>query len=172
MSRLNRVNPCRHTRLMDMDVPADNRAMEPSKPTAESDWTDEQHLAARFRAAMAWAGYPGPQEIGKALGFSTRTATRYLAGEAQKSGSRYTPQFWERVLELTGVPPWFIEHGWAGANVPDEVGVAEKVEALDAQMSVVMSILRGHVTAAISQAVRPQAGREDPEGGEEKGPTL
>jgi hypothetical protein len=96
---------------------------------------DEQ--AARFRAAFAYANYPGPSKIGQALGKSDATVKKLRNGTGV-----YTHELWEQVIALTGVPRWFIEHGWEGANVPNEVGLAEKVETLESEMDVVLRILR------------------------------
>lgn len=149
MSTARHESPCGSLQVQLKDEPADHHPM-PTK--------DEQ--AARFRAAFAWApGYAGPKQIAEALGVSESTAKRLSSGKG-----KYDHELWEDVIEITGVPRWFIDDGWDGANVPSEVGLAERVERLENEVGVLLKILRGRVARALADHVtgQPTARPEGP----------
>ena len=115
----------------------------------------ELENAARLRAAFAYKGIIGPTPIGKALGVSDSTAKRLIRGDRQENGkSRYTRELWDSVLEITAVPPWFIQHGWDGANIPDEASMAEEVQALRHQMDTVLGIIGARALAGGASAAK------------------
>lgn len=135
---------------MGTDDPADNATM-----------SERAQRAARFRAAFAYAGYAGPKAIGEGLGLSARHAARMSRGSVD-----IRPEHWDQMRELTKacVPRWFIDSGWNGAAVPDEVGLAEKVETLENEMDVVLRILQIRLGKAAGAAPDPPPGRRvDPE---------
>lgn len=123
----------------------------------------ESEHAARFRAAFAYAGFPGPSAIGKALGVSDSTAKRLERGELLSNGkTRFTRELWDQVIALTGVPPWFVEQGFSGVGLPDETRLAERTEALESQMRTVLNLLSTRVSSAAGSASTHVEPREDP----------
>lgn len=115
-------------------------------------------LAARFRAAFGYAGMT-PANVAKALGVSVRTVNRLNTGYSEITAERV-----DQTIALTHVPSWFMEHGWEGANLPDEVGLAEEVQALRSQMETVLSILGVRAGGGAGGSVdEPQGPHGDPE---------
>jgi hypothetical protein len=143
---------------MDKDAPADNAGMHQKKQR-------DEESARRFRAAFGWAGLNGPGPISKAMGVSDTTAKRLAKGEGV-----YNAELWNTVLKLTSVPVWFIEHGWDGANVPDDIGVGERVEALESQVEALYKLLGARLIATLPPAGERPEGRAGPAGGPPPGP--
>jgi plasmid maintenance system antidote protein VapI len=100
----------------------------------------DPELAARFRAAFAYAGKTKPKDIAVALAVSTRTVHRLANGN-----SEIDQDLKDRVTQLTGVPRWFMEHGFDPSATADDPVLAERVERLDNQMETVLEILTGRV---------------------------
>lgn len=128
----------------------------------------DHESARRFRIAFANVGPVTPKAVSAALGVSDTTAKRLIRGDGS-----YSLDLWQAVAKLTDAPAWFIEHGWEGANVPDDVGLAEKVETLENEMDVVLRILQVRAGRAAGDAApgSQPAHPEDREGRADTGPT-
>lgn len=94
---------------------------------------DTQAAAARLRAAFAYAGME-PRDIAQALGVSARTVHRLRTGQAP-----IDRDLEQRVLEITGVPEWFLREGF---GVESEPALAERVEALERQIATLPDVRR------------------------------
>lgn len=91
--------------------------------------------AARVRVAQAWRGL-SDDEMAAALGTSRRTIGRLRSGAAPLDDRRR-----RRITEITGVPMWFMEHGFAAAPEPDEPALDERVAALEQKFETLRSTL-------------------------------
>ncbi len=110
-------------------------------------------LGARLRGAF-WLHGLSPTDVAERLDVSTNTVHRVYRGDAAASPYQY-----ERAHALAlalGIPRWFLDEGWEGANVPDDVSLAEEVQALRGQMDAVLKIIGTRALAGAASAVRQQ----------------
>jgi hypothetical protein len=115
-------------------------------------------LGARLRAGF-WLYGQGPKDVAEALTISTSVVHRVYRGSTEAHRGQYD-QMRKLALSL-GVPGWFLDHGWDGANVPDEVGIAEEVQALRNQMDTVLAIIANRSAAGAALAGPPPTQPED-----------
>lgn len=104
-------------------------------------------LAARIRGARGYSGMSQP-DMAKALGMSVTTLSRIENARADVD-LRIAYQ----VAELCAVPRWFIDHGFDVAVAPEEEAtLAERVEALESQMQLMIRAGLARAGAAAAQA--------------------
>lgn len=121
-------------------------------PTEQNERRGDE-LAARVRAARGWADM-NRREMGEALGVSERQVTRLESGQAE-----VTLEISQRIAVATGVPTWFMEHGFAAPAEPEEPAFAERLETLEHQMGTVLDQLAIRFGAAAAAAAsRPAPG--------------
>ncbi|MBX5461652.1 MAG: helix-turn-helix transcriptional regulator [Steroidobacteraceae bacterium] len=93
----------------------------PPRPKPKGD----VELAARLRAAFAFADLT-KAERAAALGVSVRTVGRYESAELD-----LPRDLWPAVCEVTGVPEWFLRHGWEPPAVDQNDPLEQRVAALE-----------------------------------------
>ena len=96
--------------------------------------------AARLRAAFAYAGKT-KAERARILGVALRTVSRWESAE-----TKIPSEAWPLVADATGVPAWFIESGFAIPPQPEEPTLAERVDALEMQISALVKQRAGDET--------------------------
>lgn len=110
-------------------------------------------LGARLRAGFWYLGM-GPKDVAAVMNVGTSTVHRVYRGSTKASEDKRR-QMTEIALER-GVPVWFLDHGWEGANVPDEAGLADEVQALRNQMDTVLRIIGLRAAGAATEATHPE----------------
>ena len=72
-------------------------------------------LAARIRAAMAWADLP-QKPLAKQMGVSVTTINRWMTGPTTEGYKRPSDQQLDEIAKLCGVPPAFLQRGFDGLD--------------------------------------------------------
>jgi len=88
---------------------------------------DDTEYAARVRAARAYSGMAA-KPFARALKVSARTLSRIENNEPTKERSRQEPEI---VADTTGVPVWFMQHGF---NPPPSSTLEERVARLEREV--------------------------------------
>lgn len=128
---------------------------------------DPQITAARVRAALAYQGVVVEAEGEDVTGIGLSTLRRIMA--RTKPRRLRDDELQLIAAACPDVPAWFFEEGWAGANVPDEIGVGERVEALESQVEALYKLLGARLIATLPPAGERPEGRAGPAGGRPPG---
>lgn len=75
-------------------------------------------------AARAYADISSQKKLARAAGLDPSYLTRRLSGRYP-----WKPGDLLAIARATGVPEWFLEHGWEGANRADVMAAIEETEA-------------------------------------------
>lgn len=125
--------------------------------------TDDHTItAARVRAALAYEGIVVESEGAKATGIGLSTLRR-ITSRKNPRGLK-DKELSQIAAACPSVPAWFFADGWEGVDVPDEVGLAEKVERLEGQVETLYKLLGDRIIATLPPASERPGGRATPVG--------
>jgi hypothetical protein len=122
--------------------------------------TDDHITAARVRAALAYQGIVVETEGAEATGIGLSTLRRITARKNPRGVKN--DELGKIAAACPSVPAWFFADGWEGVAVPDEVGLAEKVERLEGQVEALYKLLGDRIIATLPPAAERPGGRATP----------
>lgn len=114
----------------------------------------DPETAARMRAALAYKGL-GVGEAAGQFGVAERTIYRWTRAE-----SPIPLEVVEQAAQLTGVPLWFLRHGFEPPHASDDPDLAERVAALEQQIATIVRLLTGNVSSALVERATELAAPE------------
>lgn len=130
---------------------SENRQVATGDPEHQPQY--DMELAARFKAAWAYARIPN-KAAAAALGVSERTYSRMTTGATEIDDKAR-----EITVAETGVPAWFIAHGFDPPPATEDPDLLERTKALEEKVETLYRVLVSRqLSDAVSVRDRPSTG--------------